>query len=84
MCIMARISFEKVEKFPSPFGVRVLKYDSSASDAPSLLLFPSPFGVRVLKSGSDSPLQESRLKVSVPFRGSCSEMRPQHGGTSMG
>ena len=40
------------DKFPSPFGVRVLKSLSSAWDkVKGFGSFPSPFGVRVLKLG---------------------------------
>ena len=35
--------------FPSPFGVRVLKFPNLAVNAWAEGKFPSPFGVRVLK-----------------------------------
>ena len=35
--------------FPSPFGVRVLKYFTKLSKDKQAAKFPSPFGVRVLK-----------------------------------
>ena len=37
--------------------------------------FPSPFGVRVLKCLLHKYEQQNLVKVSVPFRGSCSEMQ---------
>ena len=39
---------EKSTMFPSPFGVRVLKFDAIKAMGITPL-FPSPFGVRVLK-----------------------------------
>ena len=36
--------------------------------------FPSPFGVRVLKCLLHKYEQQNLVKVSVPFRGSCSEI----------
>ena len=36
--------------------------------------FPSPFGVRVLKCPTRCSVIARRRGVSVPFRGSCSEM----------
>ena len=62
-------------KFPSPFGVRVLKSVPYAYIRRGEWGFPSPFGVRVLKFGYIlSQERKSSIGVSVPFRGSCSEI----------
>ena len=89
------------KSFPSPFGVRILKFtplrlfhgllqvsvpfrgsyseiDESITDyrfKEIFAKFPSPFGVRILKFNSNISLQSfiSSL-VSVPFRGSYSEI----------
>ena len=37
-------------------------------------MFPSPFGVRVLKFRRSIRIHQRLNKVSVPFRGSCSEI----------
>ena len=60
-------------KFPSPFGVHVLKFVCDVLELFPYLEFPSPFGVHVLKSGIIAP-KTSCAWVSVPFRGSRSEM----------
>ena len=62
------------EQFPSPFGVRVLKLARISFIKAGESAFPSPFGVRVLKFALPADEQASKLNVSVPFRGSCSEM----------
>ena len=36
--------------------------------------FPSPFGVHVLKSQPADEKASGKAQVSVPFRGSCSEI----------
>ena len=59
--------------FPSPFGVRVLKSESRDIMDITLKEFPSPFGVRVLKLKMDVYILSLHI-VSVPFRGSCSEI----------
>ena len=59
--------------FPSPFGVRVLKLWNNTDKYVDELLFPSPFGVRVLKFGL-AVILLIVLPLSVPFRGSCSEI----------
>ena len=65
---------QALSRFPSPFGVHVLKFDEDSDWYDSQFrLFPSPFGVHVLKFA----WQEGRLSdsdVSVPFRGSRSEI----------
>ena len=71
-------------EFPSPFGVRVLKCLGRLDGRKSVGWFPSPFGVRVPKSAGESRIRGWWSTVSVPFRGSCSEMRPKHGGMRMG
>ena len=38
------------------------------------MVFPSPFGVHVLKSLQTDEAKEALQEVSVPFRGSCSEI----------
>ena len=44
------MTIEAMETFPSPFGVRVLKFFLPFSlSLQGMHLFPSPFGVRVLK-----------------------------------
>ena len=52
--------------FPSPFGVRVLKYEEAQIQPHVRLAFPSPFGVRVLKCGILSMTQASP-KFPSPF-----------------
>ena len=60
--------------FPSPFGVRVLKW-AKISRWAGLWQFPSPFGVRVLKFSRKRAEGRGLVgRVSVPFRGSCSEI----------
>ena len=63
-------------QFPSPFGVRVLKYEFFQHVIVlTISQFPSPFGVRVLKLKAEPVLfAYIRRGVSVPFRGSCSEI----------
>ena len=39
--------------------------------------FPSPFGVHVLKCAKAAAYDRIQTDVSVPFRGSCSEMQVQ-------
>ena len=43
---------------------------------PMMTLFPSPFGVRVLKFHRNACFPHRACGVSVPFRGSCSEIYP--------
>ena len=62
-------------EFPSPFGVRVLKWSARGKSHGSRNTFPSPFGVRVLKSAGLYNMRRQVHGVSVPFRGSCSEMK---------
>ena len=47
-----RDELEEEKKFPSPFGVRVLKLTYEALETLAFHMFPSPFGVRVLKCTS--------------------------------
>ena len=61
-------------KFPSPFGVRVLKFILDTMVSSKSLWFPSPFGVRVLKFLEGAAFVAAFYGVSVPFRGSCSEI----------
>ena len=65
---------EAAKAFPSPFGFHVLKSSfKHAVKAYMILSFPSPFGVHVLKW--TRPLSKAQSQsVSVPFRGSRSEM----------
>ena len=64
----------KVKKFPSPFGVRVLKCPTRCS------VIARRRGVSVPFRGSCSEMMRSlsaladTRRVSVPFRGSCSEI----------
>ena len=67
------VDVKLLEEFPSPFGVRVLKCCLQLSLTQSVIRFPSPFGVRVLKSFRPD-YRKLQGKVSVPFRGSCSEI----------
>ena len=64
-------------KFPSPFGVRVLKLAAEKLKELKAAAFPSPFGVRVLKLAAKLDKWREYALVSVPFRGSCSEMTCQ-------
>ena len=73
--ILAHVeSYGYPNSFPSPFGVRVLKFNLSPLWLSlSVFLFPSPFGVRVLKLVTRKLVVVDDM-VSVPFRGSCSEI----------
>ena len=64
----------KFIEFPSPFGVHVLKFRRKTSLRLRGFLFPSPFGVHVLKWLVQKAVSALKF-VSVPFRGSRSEMR---------
>ena len=61
-------------EFPSPFGVHVLKFKSLLIIRHFDIEFPSPFGVHVLKYGPAIKKWLVYMKVSVPFRGSRSEI----------
>ena len=62
-------SFLKKRKFPSPYGVTVIKSINSFLICFAPRMFPSPYGVTVIKSKVNA---ESLLEfddVSVPLRG---------------
>ena len=60
--------------FPSPFGVHVLKRKQERALQTDEARFPSPFGVHVLKWVKPLITGIPSLEVSVPFRGSRSEI----------
>ena len=62
-------------RFPSPFGVHVLKYEKTAIQGAITIMFPSPFGVHVLKCVGVALDKGYIPSVSVPFRGSRSEIK---------
>ena len=55
--------------FPSPFGVRFLKYNQEQGVAKIHFMFPSPFGVRFLKSDREREIARRERGSFRPLSG---------------
>ena len=58
-----------LSKFPSPYGVTVIKSRDKLEHELFHAEFPSPYGVTVIKSDAVMLMKETDEFVSVPLRG---------------